>query len=270
VHGGSGRRPAVGTTEGKKLAGQKVRPLAFLLAPRRFGNPRPRIGRDDTIAGAAENIVASVASVAGGPGDPPETPAAPLVPSGGVSAPPAFGAAASSAAIAAPQRIPGIVAGNPTRPDTVGVVVLPPRVFFRLLASFPFTESEPLNFKKLMVVVAVVVVLITAYKLMTRVDHTDPVKVATAFTKAMKGKDSSSASKYWVPAEAQAWRESTDSTWDSMKANQTEMYFDRIPSDPAFGPPVTTPAGTTVTSSDKQWTLHMTQIDGKWYVAKVM
>src|SRR5829696_2895497 len=120
-----------------------------------------------------------------------------------------------------------------------------------------------------MIVVVAVVVLIVGYKMMTKVDRTDPVKVATAFTKALKAKDTSTASSYFVPDQAEAWRETTDAAWNGMKSNQTEMYFDRIPSEPGFGAPVTTPAGTTMTSSDKQWTLHMTQVDGKWYVSKV-
>jgi len=88
--------------------------------------------------------------------------------------------------------------------------------------------------------------------------------------KAVKNKDADKASTFWVPDQAESWRVATADSWDHMKANATELYFDRIPADPAFGAPVTTPAGlTTIQSGDKSLTLEMKQIGGNWYVAKM-
>ena len=126
-------------------------------------------------------------------------------------------------------------------------------------------KASPLNFKKLMLIVVPLLIVIFGYQFLTRVDRTDPVKVATAFTKALKSGNTSKASGYYVPEEAESWRDGID----GMKSGQTTRYIDSVPSDPAFTPPVTSKAGlTTVQSADKTYTLQMKQIDGKWYVSK--
>jgi hypothetical protein len=54
-----------------------------------------------------------------------------------------------------------------------------------------------------------------------------------------------------------------------MKSGATERLLESMPAEPAFTPPVTSPAGvTTVASADKQYILTMKQIEGDWYVAK--
>jgi hypothetical protein len=122
------------------------------------------------------------------------------------------------------------------------------------------------NFKKLMLIVIPLAVLIIGYQWMTKVDRSDPIQVATAFTKNLKSGDVSKAAKYFVPTEAEAWEESAT----YMKSGARERFQERIPADPAFSAPVTTAAGvTTISSADKAYALEMKQIDGKWYVAKV-
>lgn len=123
-----------------------------------------------------------------------------------------------------------------------------------------------MNFKKLMLIVIPLAVLIIGYQWMTKVDRSDPIQVATAFTKNLKSGDVSKAAKYFVPTEAEAWEESAT----YMKSGARERFQERIPADPAFSAPVTTAAGvTTISSADKAYALEMKQIDGKWYVAKV-
>ena len=125
-----------------------------------------------------------------------------------------------------------------------------------------------MNFKKLMIAVAAIVVIIVVWKLATRTDHSNPVAVATAFTKAMKAKDTGAAAKYYVPDKADEWRQQTDERLGGMKSGSEERFFEHIPATPAFSPPVTTAGKTMVVSGDKNFSLEMTQIDGKWYVAK--
>ena len=123
-----------------------------------------------------------------------------------------------------------------------------------------------MNFKKLMLIAIPLAVIIIGYQWMTRVDRTDAVQVATAFTKNLKSGDASSAAKYFVPEQADAWEESVT----YMKSGARERFRERIPGEPAFGAPVTSAAGvTTVSSADNAYALEMKQIDGKWYVAKV-
>jgi Tfp pilus assembly protein PilE len=122
-----------------------------------------------------------------------------------------------------------------------------------------------MNFKK--VLIAAVVAVIALYTFLTKVDRTNPVAVATAFTKAMKAKDTSSASKFYVPEKADAWRQQTDDKIGSMRSNATEIYFERIPSAPGFTPPVTAAGKTMIVSADKSYTLEMMQLGGKWYVS---
>jgi hypothetical protein len=122
------------------------------------------------------------------------------------------------------------------------------------------------NFKKLMLIVIPLVVVIIGYQWMTRVDRSNPVAVATAFTKHLKSGNVNKAAKYFVPAEADAWEESAT----YMKSGARERFQERIPAEPAFSAPVTTAAGvTTISSADKGYALELKQVDGKWYVAKV-
>jgi len=53
-----------------------------------------------------------------------------------------------------------------------------------------------------------------------------------------------------------------------MRSGAKERFFERIPETPEFSAPVTTAGKTMVVSADKQYSLEMTQVDGKWYVAK--
>ena len=123
-----------------------------------------------------------------------------------------------------------------------------------------------MNFKKLMLIVIPLVVVIVAYQWITRVDHGNATEVATAFTKHLKAGESSKAAKYYLPDQAEAWEQSVT----NMKTGARERFRERIPGEPAFTAPVTTAAGvTTVSSADKAYALEMKQVDGKWYVAKV-
>ena len=122
-----------------------------------------------------------------------------------------------------------------------------------------------MNFKKLMLIVVPLAIVIIGYKYMTRIDRGDAVQVATAFTKALKAGDVSTASQFYVPAEAEAWT----GTIDGMKSGAKERFRERIPADPAFTPAVTDAKGvTTVSSADKGYSLEMKQIDGRWYIAR--
>ena len=123
-----------------------------------------------------------------------------------------------------------------------------------------------MNFKKVLIAVAAVIVVIAVWHMLTRVDRRNPVAVATAFTNAMKHKDTATASTYYAPDKADTWRQQTDDKLSSMRSNASEMYFDRIPSAPQFSQPVTAAGKTTIASDDKSYTLEITQIDGKWYV----
>lgn len=143
------------------------------------------------------------------------------------------------------------------RPDRIPCGHIPPVVL---------TESENLNFKKFLIVVAVAVVAIVTYKLLTRIDYSNPVTVATGFTKAMKSHNTGRASAYVVPSQAAEWRQSIDEKLDGMKSGATENYFDHIPADPGFAAPVTIAGKSVAVSADKSFSLPMTQVDGKWYV----
>jgi hypothetical protein len=118
-----------------------------------------------------------------------------------------------------------------------------------------------------MIVVVIAVIAIAGYKYITRVDYSNPVSVATAFTKAMKAHNTSKASAYIAPAQAEDWLKAADDRIGSMKSGATEAYFERIPSDPAFAAPVTVAGKSVVVSADKSYSLGMSQVDGKWYVS---
>ena len=125
-----------------------------------------------------------------------------------------------------------------------------------------------MNFKKLMIAVVAVVVVIAIWKFATRVDHSNPVAVATAFTKAMKKNDTSTASKYIIPDQAQTWRETTDEQISGMKSGAEARYFELIPDAPNFSAPVTAAGKTMIVSADKAFSLEMSQVNGQWYVTK--
>jgi hypothetical protein len=124
-----------------------------------------------------------------------------------------------------------------------------------------------MNFKKLMIAVAAIVLVIAVWKMMSRVDRSNPVAVATAFTKAMKGKDTSTASAYYLPEKAQMWREQMDEQFSGMKTGTEQRYLERIPDAPQFTPPVTAAGKTVITTGDKAFSLELTQVAGKWYIA---
>ena len=125
-----------------------------------------------------------------------------------------------------------------------------------------------MNFKKLLIGIAAAVVLISVYKFFTRIDRTNPVAVATAFTKAMKGKDVGAASDFIVPDQASTWRASTEENVSGLRSGAKERFYERIPESPEFTQPVTTAGVTTIASADKGFQLEIKQIDGKWYVVK--
>jgi hypothetical protein len=125
------------------------------------------------------------------------------------------------------------------------------------------TESETVNFKKLMLIVVPLAVLLVGYKYMTKVDRSDPAKVGTAFAKALKANNISKAGSYYTPSTVEAWRDEVG----GMRSGAAERYRERVPADPQFGPPVSAAGLTTITSTDKSYTLQMQQVDGKWYVS---
>ena len=125
-----------------------------------------------------------------------------------------------------------------------------------------------MNFKKLMIAVAAVVVLIVVWKFFTRIDRSNPAAVATAFTKALKAQDSGGASSFIVPDQQAAWRQKLDDNTTSMRSGTMERFFERIPASPTFGAPVTVGGKTMMIASDKSFSMEMKQIDGKWYVVK--
>lgn len=122
-----------------------------------------------------------------------------------------------------------------------------------------------MNFQKLLLIVIPLAILIVAWQWFTRIDRTNAVEVATAFTSALKSGNTSGAAKFYDPEGVSAWQERID----SMKSGATERLLDWLPEEPAFTAPVTSPAGvTTVASADKQYILTMKQIEGDWYVSK--
>jgi hypothetical protein len=126
-----------------------------------------------------------------------------------------------------------------------------------------------LNFKKLLIIVVAVVALIGAFKYFTRVTGTDPVAVGTAFTKALRARDTTGAKHYVLPERADAWQVAADANLKSMRSGTLERFFEGIPSSPAFAAATgATASNMKLESSDKSFTLEMTQTSGKWYVSK--
>ena len=116
------------------------------------------------------------------------------------------------------------------------------------LPLFSLAERTVLNFQKLLLIVIPLAILIVAWQWFTRIDRTNAVEVATAFTSALKSGNTSAAAKFYDPAGADAWQEKID----AMKSGATERLLDWLPAEPAFTAPVTSPGGvTTVASADK-------------------
>jgi len=124
-----------------------------------------------------------------------------------------------------------------------------------------------MNFPKLMVIVGVAALAIGSFVYFTRVDRSNPAAVATAFTKAMKKQDTKTASQFYLPAKADAWKAAMDTKIDGMKSGTFTSYFENIPADPVF----TAPAGASGTikmkSADNGIVLDLTQVESKWYVS---
>ena len=131
-----------------------------------------------------------------------------------------------------------------------------------------FLRKPIVNFKKLLIIIAAVVVLVCVWKFFTRVDRSNPVAVATAFTKAMKKQDTSTASKFYLPEKADEWRQKTDDAIQAMRSGTMASFFERIPDAPTFTAPITAAGKTVITTADKAFAVEITQIDGKWYISK--
>jgi len=125
-----------------------------------------------------------------------------------------------------------------------------------------------MNLQKVIVIAVIAAVLIGAYQFFTRVDRTNPAAVATAFTKALKSKNTSKASSYYVPDQAKEWRAKADASIEGMKSGQTDRYYEGLPDSPEFGTPVDVDGKKVISLADKSFSLEMVQIDGKWYVSK--
>lgn len=138
--------------------------------------------------------------------------------------------------------------------------------------AYPLPRKPPkVNLKKVLIAVAALALVIVGWKFLTRVDRSNPLAVAAAFTKALKAQDTATASGYYVPDRAEAWRTATDDTLRKMRSGTMERFFEGIPSKPVFAS--VTNAGTasdkmTVKSEDSAITLDMSHVSGKWYVAK--
>ncbi len=124
-----------------------------------------------------------------------------------------------------------------------------------------------MNFPKLMVIIVVAVVVIGAFMFFTGVDRSNPAEVATAFTEAMKKKDTKAAAKFYLPDQADAWRTTMDTKIDGMKSGTFTDYFDRIPEEPAFTAPAGASGKVHLESVDKAMALDLTEVDSKWYVS---
>src|SRR5947207_952790 len=159
------------------------------------------------------------------------------------------------------NRIPAVIGRAPRRirellTPPAGLVTVPlrPRAF---VPPNALTESEPLNFKKLMLIVIPLALVLAGWQYFSKVDRSDPVKVANAFAKALHSKNTGTAANYYMPEEAQAWRENLD----SMRSGASERYFERVPADANFGAPTTSKAGVTVLqSADKTFAVEMKQV----------
>jgi hypothetical protein len=130
-----------------------------------------------------------------------------------------------------------------------------------------------MNFTKILLIVVPIGLLFGGWLYMHHVDRSDPVAVATAFTKAMKNNDLVTASSYYVPERAEAWRSSTDDALSRLKSGPSRIFFDGIPGSPVFVT-VAPKAGKAVNpdqmslQSSEGYALDMTRSTGKWYVSR--
>lgn len=132
-----------------------------------------------------------------------------------------------------------------------------------------------MNFKHILIIVAVVVLGIVGFKFFTRLDRTDPMAVANGFTAQMKDRDFDGASDFVAPDLRAAWLEETNKRFDTMKSGAMENYFANVPETPGFaaapvlpGKPAPAAGKMNLLSSDKTYGLELTQVEGEWYVAK--
>ncbi|MGB7157516.1 MAG: hypothetical protein WBD40_05585 [Tepidisphaeraceae bacterium] len=124
-----------------------------------------------------------------------------------------------------------------------------------------------MNFAKMMVIVAIAVAVIGSIVFFTRTDRSNPAEVAAAFTKAMKKQDTATASGFYLPDKAEAWKTAIDTKIDAMKSGSFADYFERIPAEPVFTSPVGAAGKVTLQSAAKDMSLEMTEVDSKWYVS---
>jgi hypothetical protein len=126
------------------------------------------------------------------------------------------------------------------------------------------------NFKHVLIIVGVLAVVLISWKFFTRLDRSDPIAVANAFTEAMKDQDMKEASSYFPPDQSAAWLEKQQARVDSMKSGATENYFAGIPEAPGYTLPAAGANGSKLllTSSDKSFTVEMGKIEDEWFVTK--
>ena len=126
-----------------------------------------------------------------------------------------------------------------------------------------------MNPKLFFAAIVAAVVLIGGYVYLTHVDRSNPVSVGNAFTKALKTGDTSSASGYFVPDKAQAWRTAADDNIRKMRSGTLERFYENIPSKPGFTSANGAGAGTvTLKAAEGNFTLDLSQVNGRWYVSK--
>jgi len=125
-----------------------------------------------------------------------------------------------------------------------------------------------MNFKKFLLAVLAVVIVVVGWQLLTRVDRSNPIAVATAFTKALKARDTGKASGFVAPDKAATWRTAADENIQHMRTGTMDRFFEAIPSAPVFTLPASLADNITLESADKGIKLDLTRITGKWYIAK--
>ena len=127
-----------------------------------------------------------------------------------------------------------------------------------------------MNFKHVLIIAAVVIVGIVAFKFFTRTDRSDPMAVANGFTAQVKDRDFEGASEFVAPDLRAAWLEAINKRFETMKSGSMDNYFDSIPEIPGFTAPTAGAAGGTMNlvSADNSYSLELAQVEGDWYVAK--
>ena len=127
-----------------------------------------------------------------------------------------------------------------------------------------------MNFKHVLIIAAVVIVGIVAFKFFTRTDRSDPMAVANGFTAQVKDRDFEGASEFVAPDLRAAWLEAINKRFETMKSGSMDNYFDAIPETPGFTAPAAGAAGgrMNLVSADNTYSLELAQVEGDWYVAK--